>query len=447
MTNVQKPSTRRKVFAATGAVATLLATACGPMGANGGQATRQDRAPVNVTLKTWTNIINMPWWERAVTDFNGRNAADKLSVTLEHVPTDYWTKLTAEYAAGNPPDVIYGSPLDVQSVALKGMLADLMPHIRRDKFDLNDINPPAQVGFMFDGKVWGLACWNDTRIISYNKSAFQAAGIPLPPQTLDGPGWTVDDFVNAARRLNDPASNKYAFVPDGMTDTALRLPWLFGGYFWNDEKVPTRSAFNSPEYVRGLEWVRDLVHGHRVLPARTFPNDFGGHDRMFPAGMMPIAYAAYKHITAGWAEIKDFEWAVAPLPRGTRRMHHVSPQAFAAVATTKFPNESWKVVRDFSTGEANVIMAAVSSMPSYKKTDIFKVANVPQERRWMVKLLHDALNAGKALVPHPNIRLEMNQAMNAAVNDLLDGKVSPQEAAKTGADKVNAIFDQTGVRR
>jgi multiple sugar transport system substrate-binding protein len=300
---------------------------------------------------------------------------------------------------------------------------------------------------MFDGKIWALACWNDTRILTINKSAFQAAGIPLPPETLDGPGWTVDDFLNAARKLNDPANNKYAFIPEGGAGSVGRLAWLFGAYYWNDEKVPTRSAFNTPEYVRGLEWARDLQTAHRVMPPLSFPGQFGGHDKMFPAGMMPIAYAAYKHITAGWQDIKDFEWSVAPLPRGTRRMHHVSPQAFAAVSSTKYPKEAWTVVKDYSTGEANAIMASVSSMPSYKKTDIFKVANVPAERRWMIKLIHDALNAGKPNVPHPNVKLEMIQAMDAAVTDLLNEKVSPQEAAKQGADKVNALFDQYGVKK
>ena len=180
--------------------------------------------------------------------------------------------------------MIYGSPLETQDVASKGMLKELSPYLKRDRFDINDINPPAQVGYMFDGKIWGLASWNDTRVLSYNKNAFQAAGIPLPPQTLDGPGWTVDDFVNATRKLNDPANNKYAFVPEGTTDAALRFPWLFGGYFWNDEKVPTRSAMNTPEYVRGLEWARDLQTAHRVMPARTFAAQFGGHDKMFPSG-------------------------------------------------------------------------------------------------------------------------------------------------------------------
>ena len=38
------------------------------------------------------------------------------------------------------------------------------------------------------------------------------------------------------------------------------------------------------------------------------------------------------------------------------------------------------------------------------------------------------------------------QAMDAAVNDMLDDKISAAEAAKTGADKVNAVFDKFGIR-
>jgi multiple sugar transport system substrate-binding protein len=423
--------------------AVLAACAPGAMGRPG--ATARERAPVTLRLKTWTNIINMPWWERAVKHFNDAHAADKITVVLEHEPNDYWTKLTAEYAAGTPPDIIYASPPDLQSVALKGMVRDLQPHIKADRFNLNDVNPPAQLPYMWDGKVWALACWNDTRILSINKSAFLAAGVPLPPETWDAPGWTVDDFVNAARKLNDPANNKYAVVHEGV-GSVKRLAWQFGAYYWNDDKVPTRSAFNTPENVAGLQWIRDLQYAHRVMAPRTFANQFGGWERMFPQGLMAIAWCAYKHVAAAWQEIKDFEWSVAPMPRAKRRLGHVSPQAFATVSTTRYPDEAWVVVKDYSTGEANAIMASVSSMPSYKKIDVYKVANIPQDKRWMLKMLQDALNSGKPEVPHPNVKLEMLQAMDAEVTDLLDDKKSAQEAARSGAERVNAIFEQYGIR-
>ena len=195
-----------------------------------------------------------------------------------------------------------------------------------------------------------------------------------------------------------------------------------------------------------MQFIRDLQSAHRVLAPAGWDGQFGGWEKMFPAGLVPIVWCAYKHITAGFADIKDFEWGVAPMPRAKTRLAHVSPQAFATVSLTKFPGPAWTVVNDYATGEANAIMASVSSVPSYKKTDVYKVAALPQERRWMLKMLLDGLNGGKPEVPHPNIKPEMLSAMDSATTDLLNDKISAQEAAKTGADKVNALFDQYGIK-
>jgi multiple sugar transport system substrate-binding protein len=443
--------TRRRVTAALGGSALagggLLAVACGgPEGAGGSQAAKKDRAPVSIRVKTWTNIINIPTWEKAFKAFNDAHAADKLTVVLEHQPTDYDAKVTAEYAAGSAPDVIYQNPAPMQAMAVQGMVKDHSAEVKADKFNTADIAPGAQLPYMWEGKIYGLAAWSDTRVLSINVNAFKAAGIPLPPQTADAPGWTVDDFVAAARKLSDASSNKFAFVHEGV-GSLKRFSWQWGAYYWNDDKVPTRSAFGTPENVSGLQWVRDLQYGHRVMASRTFANDFGGWEKMFPQGMMPIAYCAYKHVTAGWQEIKDFEWSIAPMPRMKTRMHHVSPQAFAMMSATKNPVDGWTVVKDFSVGEANAIMASVSSMPAYKKTDVYKVANIGQDKRWMIKLLQDSMGTGKPEVPHPNIRLEMLAAMDAVTTDLMDDKIGPAEAAKSGQDKVNALFDQFGLRK
>jgi hypothetical protein len=72
---------------------------------------------------------------------------------------------------------------------------------------------------------------------------------------------------------------------------------------------------------------------------------------------------------------------------------------------------------------------------------------VPTEKRWMIKMLQDAMNTGKPEVPHPNVKMEMLQAMDAVSTDLLDDKISAQDAARTGAERVNAYFDQFGVTR
>lgn len=433
-------TTRRGLIAAAALGAPLLA-ACGPAAAG----PRQEKVPANLRLTTWTNIVNIPVWEQAVTRFNTAHAAEKLSVTMEHVPTDYFTKLTAEYAAGSAPDVIYASPADLQGVALKGMVKDLSPQIKADKINLADLNPPAQTPYMWDNKVWALACWNDTRILMINRTAFKAVGVPLPPEEWNGAGWTVDDFVSAAKKLTTPANNKWGFVNEGLS--IKRWAWLFGAYYWNDDKVPTRSAFNSADNVNGLQFIRDLQAAHQVTPAASVSGPLGGWEKMFINGQAAMVWSGYKNVAATFVPVTEFEWATAPFPRAKSRVTNVSPQAFSTVSSTKHPEPSWTLIQDFSLGEGNVIMAGVSSMPAYKKLDVYKVSQVTPERRWMIKMLQDAMNTGKPEVPHPNVKPEMLRAMDEEVRDLLDEKKSAQEAARSGAERVNALFDQYGIQK
>lgn len=445
----QRGQTRRALLVrGSAALAAAGLAACGPLGA--GQPATRDRAPVELWLKTWTNIVNIPVWEEAVRKFNEKRVPDRLSVKMEHVPTEYWTKFIAEFAAGTAPDVIYASPADLQNVALKGLVLDLMPFVKQDKVNLADMNPPAQTPYMWDGKVWALACWNDTRVLMVNRTMLKNAGITLPPEDWNGPGWTIDDFLRGAKALTDERSNRWGFVHEGLS--LKRWAWLFGAYYWNDEKVPTRSAFGSGENVTGLQFIRDLHFAHRVMTPLGYEGGsgpFGGWEKMFINGQAAMVWSGYKNVAATFVPVKEFEWATAPFPQvpGKRRVSNVSPQSFATVSTSKHPKETWVLIQDFSLGEGNVIMAGVSSMPAYKKIDVYKVSQATPERRWMIKLLQDSMNGGKPEVPHPNVKLEMLQAMDAEVRDLLQDKKSAAEAARTGAERVNALFDQYGIKK
>ncbi len=95
--------TRRGVMgSALGGASLVLGGALAACGAPA-QAPAAEKVPVTIKVYTWTNVINMPVWEKAQARFNEKFAKDKLSVQLTHQPNDnnaYWTKLVAEYAAG-----------------------------------------------------------------------------------------------------------------------------------------------------------------------------------------------------------------------------------------------------------------------------------------------------------------------------------------------------------
>jgi ABC-type glycerol-3-phosphate transport system substrate-binding protein len=154
---IRSAALSRRAAIAQGAILSGAAAlaACRP---GGGEGTRTpERKPVELYMTTWTNQLNIPVWDQAVESFNKRFADQKLSVRMEHIPDSYYDKLKVAYAAGSAPDVVYTNPAEAQQIALQGVLIDLMPIIKSDKFNLDDINPPAQRPWMWDGKVFGLA--------------------------------------------------------------------------------------------------------------------------------------------------------------------------------------------------------------------------------------------------------------------------------------------------
>ncbi len=152
-----KPLTRRDFLRLSAGTAGVMAlAACAPVAgpAGGSQSAGQGQGGAEiptVLLATWTAAANLPVWQQAIDNFQKNNP--NVKVTLEHTPSDaYWDKLTVAYAGGTPPDIIYAPPDQAQRTGTQGMLLELTSYIEKDKLNLEDINPPSQRPFMWDGE-------------------------------------------------------------------------------------------------------------------------------------------------------------------------------------------------------------------------------------------------------------------------------------------------------
>ncbi len=195
------------------------ATASAPVATQAGTATSTAPAAAQAApagsattlhFYTWTAAANLPTWNKAVAAFQQENPS--VHVQLDYTPgQQYWDKLTVEYAGGTSPDVIYASPSNAQDVATKGMVLDLTSYINQDKFNIGNINPASQQPYQWGGKIWGLCAFTDTRYTIYNRTMFQAAGLPDLPQTWEG-DFTLDQFLSYAQKLTDPSKQQWGYV-------------------------------------------------------------------------------------------------------------------------------------------------------------------------------------------------------------------------------------------
>ncbi len=434
----QSHPTRRtflKMVAGTTAMAALAA--CGPVSApaggaaaEGGDATVETKT---VHLATWTAAANLPAWEEAIANFKA--GAPDIDVILEHTPADaYWDKLTVAYAGDTAPDIVYAAPNDAQRIGKQGMLLDLTSYIEQDSLNFEDINPASQKPYVWDGKIWAICAWNDTRYTIYNKTLFREIGLPDLPEEWDG-DFSIDQFLEYAQALTNPSTQTWGYVFEGNT-SAARWTWLFGADYWDSQDEPTHAVMDSPEGIQGLQFVQDLVYKYAVAPSTT--ENVGGSDPMFQTGKVGMIWAGYKSAAAIHRDITAFEWGITTMPKGAARTSIVSPQSFGVISKSKVADAAWDVVKYCTFGDGNATLIQRTSMPANRNIDFAAIS--PLEP-WQNKLLQEGLRTGRTEIPHPNVQPQMITVINEEMDQLMANLKNGEETAKAMASRINEIFE------
>ncbi len=193
-----------------------------------------------------------------------------VTVSYELVPNaGFGEKVTTAIFAGNPPDVL--KDLDWNpDWAREGLLEPIDPYLTdADRADFLDY---ALAKGEIDGQhyIWP---WNNSNngmgsTMLLNTALFEEAGVELP--ALPDRSWTIDEFMAAAEALTmdrdgDGTTDVYALT-FAARDTENMLAWLFrfGGRLMNEDG--TEFVLNSPEGVRALQFIVDLIYEHGYAP-------------------------------------------------------------------------------------------------------------------------------------------------------------------------------------
>jgi len=147
----------------------------------------------------------------------------------------------------------------------------------------------------------------------YNKTWFRQAGVPGPTDA-----WTTDDLLEAGKKLNLPADNRWAIQMQSSPGHAW--PWLYAnGADLTTYTTPIRTAIDQPKAMEVWNYAIDLIHRHRVAPVPGGPNQTKGVASFQAGGLAMAVNNSAKSL--GTAIRDQFEWDVMPTPRwaGTKK--------------------------------------------------------------------------------------------------------------------------------
>ncbi len=303
--------------------------------ANGGSAASPESGSVSLTVSGWTSSpAEDALVQQGLNDFMKANP--NIKVTWSPIPSDYQTKMRANVASGNVPDVFYLSPDMSQEYISAGKLLDLSPYMARDNVAASAYYPSLMQPFdCSSGAVYGIPKdWNSLGLF-YNKTMFQQAGLGDPSS------WTWQDLQNAAQKLTTGSAHGIALPADASRFGAFL--YANGGQMLNSNGQS--AAFDSSAGQAAAQFYTSFELNHTGV----MPGDVGaGWDgEAFGKGLVGMTFEGGWMIPYMSQTFPNVSYGIAPLPKSPTGANDnlVYTNAWGASSATKHPDAAWKLIK------------------------------------------------------------------------------------------------------
>jgi multiple sugar transport system substrate-binding protein len=337
--------------AALAATVGLLAACAG----GGGQA--DETGPVTITIQEWNQIPGTPM-EEVINTFQQQNPDIKIELA-PRIPfgPEYDTRMQTQLGAGSAPTIFRMNDDFLTSFSRQGVLMDLSPYL--EGADTSQyLKPLFDFGRQEDGTYTGFAVGTGPRVIFYNKTMFEQAGVPLPPTTYTDEGWKWSDFLAAAKALTIPGERWGAIV---YTDEGFENTWAMNngspdGVFSKDGRSFTLA---DPVAAQGLQYVVDLTCKEHVQPPWAELTQDNASEALFGQGKVGMLHGAYATNTAIQEFVNGaFEYDIAPVPGNEQQVNENSLYVYVIPASTpqREADAAWKFLQYLGSEEAGAVL-------------------------------------------------------------------------------------------
>ena len=447
-------STRWAAFG--GAVIVTTALAGCAVGTGGGQTDEADYDPDAAQSGTLEIMGFSGVDEVATTRMDlAQEAMSDVEVKLAEGDLDLQQFLSA-VAAGDPPDLVYANRDQIGSLAARGAILPLEDCIEGEGIDTGMFVEAALDQVTLDGDVYGIPEFNTVQLTMANADLLSAAGLTI--EDVNGSNWEDLSAANEALTVSDGGRLSVIGFDSKLPEFLPLWAKANGADLISEDG--TTAQLDSPEVVEALEWavsIYDAQGGFSTVKAYRDAADFFGAGNQFATGVLgampmeqwyvnvlndvsPDAPMAFDTVRGRDGETLAFAagsaWAIpsgADNPGAACRWARVmtSTDAWEAAAQARISarEEEGKPFTGILTGNADadeLIQGMVTSGGEPWDTAVAK--------------MYAANDATFALPANP-ADAEFKSAMQDAVNSVLNGQATPQEALASAQQTAQKALD------
>ncbi|MDF2614892.1 MAG: transporter substrate-binding protein [Clostridia bacterium] len=232
-------------------------------------------------------------------------------------------KLSAAIASNSQPDLVYDYPGRIIDYARQGVMAPVDSMLQ--EADIKDIPESILNACKLDGKTYMYPINTAPFMLGVNKTFVEKNGL-IDMLPLDDPlrKWTIDEFTEFLRAVKKVAPADvspmtwFSKSQGGDQGTRAFVSHIYGGSVVNEDM--TQYTMNTPEAIKGLQWVVDGVSEGLIVPGSESynSNDAMGLFLQEKAVVSALYSAVLKKTNAS---VKTGEWEdiLMPLPVATEK--------------------------------------------------------------------------------------------------------------------------------
>jgi len=410
----------------TGSAASISATPGGGKGSSIDSITLD--APQEVQFWHIQATIYGEAIKQITADFNKLNTG-KITVveTFQGSYSDLNKKVRAAIQGGGVPDVAMAYEPETQEYLTAGTVVPVDDYLASSKYGISDdaikdLMPNVlarQRIKQYGGKTMSWPHGTSSQGIYYNVDLLKKAGIEKPAATLD-------EFLAQAKVVKDKTGVPAVPFTSGMGGVWLNLLRSYGvNYVTDDGKT---SNFDKPEALTSLKFLKQMKDDGTAVIVMDTEQEFTNQRVAFEIGT--TARTASKLDLIG----TKFNWGITLVPQGKADIKVTEMYGGNQVLFKSNPKKqlaAWLFMRYFAGTDAQAVYGQKTgyfpATTSSQNTDLLKKDYTDHPQK--AQAFKEVFPFAKIQDPNP-ARNAIGDTLDATINDMLAGKLTPEDAQK-----------------
>lgn len=401
-----------------------------------------------------TEELSFAWWGNQTRTENTEAALDAYTAlhpgitfdTQAYQWSDYWTALATSSAGGQLPDIIQQDYAYINQYVENDLLVDLTPYIESGALDCSKVADSVMDTGKVGDKVYALCAGVNAPALYYNKTLTDSLGIEVPDNM------TMDQFSELSKKIFDESGVKTAwgYGPQENFSTYWMRSKGYSSFY--DEKAFTFKS--ADEYTPFFQYMKDSLDAGWLLGAEVYADiDYTSVEQS------PLVYFS-SPATQSWCYAQfsnQMSAIVAAAPEGVeigittwpsddpKASNYIKPSQFFAISKDCKDIDTAIDILNYFTNDVDVninCLKAERGIPISSEVSTAVAPTLDEVQQTVTKYINDVAtpNSTTIFAPLPAKSAEANEVIGDNIDQLLYGKITPEEAAKNVFEQGNAIL-------